>query len=168
MEQKTIEQQINEALKEISDLRNCKVGDKVWTVQNGWTEVVEIDLTDKYPIDNDNNTYSLDGLYVENEHTPSCFTQNPYEYILKKFGNQERIVEVEIGGCWFLRKLINVMPNGYAAVYGAKGANQFCDSIEKTNEIGVYGIWREFTIIPTFTKEEICKVLGVDNFKIKE
>lgn len=162
------EQKIIEALKEISDLRNVKVGDKVWTVQDGWDEIVDINLGEEYTIGTNINRYALDGIYVKGEYLPCCFTQNPFTYILEKFSNQERIVEVDLGGTWFKRRLIKLMPNGYACVYGAIGVNHFCDSIEKTNDIGMYSIWREVPTIPTFTKEQICKALNVDDFEIKE
>ena len=64
-----------------SDLSNVKVGQKIWTIQEGWTEVTEIDIENEimYPIRIGNEWYSLDGKCYKNDNHPSAFLSNPFE-----------------------------------------------------------------------------------------
>jgi len=112
----------------------------------------------------------MSGFNTINEEYPSCFTQNPFEYILTKIGNKERIIEVEnFNDMWIKRRLITIMPNGSALCYSTN-TNSSLDSVEKSDDTTLWTRqeWREVQTIPTFTKEQICNALGVDNFEIKE
>lgn len=62
-----------------SDLSNVKVGDKILTIQHGWTEVVNVDRTKVYSIRTNTDSYTVDGLNVSYEEYPSAFLENPFE-----------------------------------------------------------------------------------------
>lgn len=44
-----------------SDLSKVKVGDKIWTIQSGWTEVIQINEKTDYPIRTEEDSYTFDG-----------------------------------------------------------------------------------------------------------
>lgn len=163
------EQIIIESLKEISDLGKCRVGDIIFNFQYLGQRIVAI-----YPHDAEKIELACgirctrDGKYNEKDIYPMFFTQNPYTYILEKFGNQERIVEVEISSAWYKRRLITILPNGDAICYKVESDKHYMDNIEKTNGVSAWKNWREVPTIPTFTKEQICKALNVEDFEIKD
>jgi hypothetical protein len=62
-----------------SDLSKVKVGDKIWTIEDGWTKVVDINLDYTYPIETRNNTYELDGKVNKDDKYPSAFLEYPFK-----------------------------------------------------------------------------------------
>jgi hypothetical protein len=62
-----------------SDLSKVEVGDKIWTIQHGWTEVVSIDNSDTYPIETKSYTYAFSGKRWERDEHPSAFTEYPFK-----------------------------------------------------------------------------------------
>ena len=61
-----------------SDLSSVKVGDKIWTIQEGWTEVENI-TGSIYPIKVGKYSYTLDGKKQLGYKHPSAFLINPFE-----------------------------------------------------------------------------------------
>ena len=66
----------------MKDLKDLKVGDKVWTIQEGWTEIVKIEDAISYKIRTKLNIYSEKGMFINTDLNPSLFLTNPYELIL--------------------------------------------------------------------------------------
>jgi hypothetical protein len=62
-----------------SDLSKVKVGDKVWTIEAGWEEVIAINSCNKYPIETENSTYAIDGKWKGDHKHPSAFLENPFK-----------------------------------------------------------------------------------------
>jgi len=64
-----------------SDLSKVKVGDKIWTIEEGLTKVVDIDLNldIKYPIETRANTYTIDGKVNVFYKFPSAFLEYPFK-----------------------------------------------------------------------------------------
>ena len=62
-----------------SDLSKVKVGGKIWTIEDGWTKVINIEHTDKYPIGTENYTYSIDGKVKTGDKYPSAFLEYPFK-----------------------------------------------------------------------------------------
>jgi hypothetical protein len=62
-----------------TDLSKVEVGDKIWTIEEGWTKVVDIDLDSKHPIETRNNTYALDGKVNVGDKHPSAFLEYPFK-----------------------------------------------------------------------------------------
>ena len=63
-----------------SNLSKVKVGDKIWTIQDGWTKVIKID--DEEPhfiIDTTNETYTIDGKSKRGDKHPSAFLEYPFK-----------------------------------------------------------------------------------------
>ena len=52
---------------------NAKIGDKVWSIRSGWTEITEIGGNDYYPINIKGIMYSLDGKLWNFDTSPSLF-----------------------------------------------------------------------------------------------
>jgi hypothetical protein len=61
-----------------SDLREVEVGDKIWTIQHGWVQVVNVE-TDSYPIETDGSCYTIDGKRSKGDKYPSAFTECPFK-----------------------------------------------------------------------------------------
>jgi hypothetical protein len=63
------------------DLSKVKVGDKIWTIEEGWTKVVgiDLDLYNKYPIETRDNTYTIDGKIDSSDKFPSAFIEYPFK-----------------------------------------------------------------------------------------
>ena len=65
--------------------QGIKVGDKVWTIQDGDTEVISIDLADPHPIMVGRNLcYKADGRHFVDDKNPSLFWSKPYQEMPKK------------------------------------------------------------------------------------
>lgn len=62
-----------------SDLSKVKVGDKIFTIEEGWVNVISIDDTDKYPIETENYTYTIDGKVNIGDKYPSGFLEYPFK-----------------------------------------------------------------------------------------
>jgi len=60
-----------------SDLSNVKVGDSIWTIQEGFEKVTEIDKS-KHPIRTKSCCYTLKGQVYEDDIYPSAFLTNPF------------------------------------------------------------------------------------------
>lgn len=125
------------------DFSNAKVGDKVFSIQEGWTEIVRISEDIDYPIilPNDQD-YTLDGkLYGLDKH-PSLFAQHTVF---------PREMEVYIGfeDKWVKKQIVWV-ENGYAI-----------SSIGNS-----YKTYREIEEIKEYTQEELEAILG-HKFRIK-
>jgi hypothetical protein len=52
-----------------------RIGDRVWCIQCGWDEVVEIDTISDYTIRTTKNTYTCKGQYHKDDMCPSLFWQ---------------------------------------------------------------------------------------------
>jgi len=59
-----------------SDLSKCKVGDTIYTIQEGKTIVINI-LKGDYPIFTKDNSYTLDGKYHDSDKLPSAWVEPP-------------------------------------------------------------------------------------------
>jgi hypothetical protein len=62
-----------------SDLSKVKVGDKIWTIEDGWTKVINVECLDTYPIVTEKNTYTFDGKMETDDKYPSAFLEYPFK-----------------------------------------------------------------------------------------
>lgn len=69
-----------------SDLSKVKVGDKIWTIQYGWQEVICTGNDGNYPIRVlNNNGYTIDGKCYVTDKYPSAFLEYPFkEQLIEK------------------------------------------------------------------------------------
>jgi len=69
-----------------SDLSKVKVGDKIWTIQDGWIEVIKIENEEPYfVIDTEYETYTIDGKSRIKDKYPSAFLEYPFkEQLIEK------------------------------------------------------------------------------------
>lgn len=54
-----------------------KAGDKIWTIQDGWTEVMKIHTDNDYPIETSGYGYAMDGKIDEEDVHQSAFWSDP-------------------------------------------------------------------------------------------
>ena len=64
--------------------QGIKVGDPVWTVQEGDTVVEAIDPASNYPIGTKKSNYMADGRYYYGHVAPSLFWSKPYDKMPEK------------------------------------------------------------------------------------
>jgi len=62
-----------------SDLRKVKVGDKIFTIESGWTKVIDTDYSSKYPVETKDHTYTLDGKVNIGDQYPTAFLEYPFK-----------------------------------------------------------------------------------------
>ena len=74
-----------------SDLSNVKEGDKIWTIQEGWTEVTNVIKPALYPIKTEKDSYTFGGLYENEDKHPSAFLSNPFEKVINREVEEEII-----------------------------------------------------------------------------
>jgi len=72
---------MNEEILKLADLSNVKVGDTIWTIKEGISEVIGIGADDHYPIRTNIDSYTLYGKRVDTNKYPSAFTKNPFENV---------------------------------------------------------------------------------------
>jgi hypothetical protein len=116
------------------DLSKVKVGDKIWTIEDGWTKVVDIDLDSKYPIETRNNTYALDGKVNVDDKHPSAFLEYPFK---------EQEIEKDTL-VWFRDKQSTCWAVGYYSHF-EYGTHWCFDSSKKSNETSVVMSWKIVT-----------------------
>ena len=64
-----------------NDLSKVKVGDKIWTIQNSFTEVLTVNLDRDYSIVTEECSYTIDGkLHISDKH-PSAFLEYPFKEV---------------------------------------------------------------------------------------
>ena len=85
-----------------------KRGQKVWSIQLGDCEVVEINAGWDYPIKcktkDDYHYYDLDGKFSGDDASPSLFSSNPFF--------EERVMEVSVDKIDWYRKVVFMQKNG--------------------------------------------------------
>ena len=62
-----------------SDLSKVEVGDKIWTIQDGWIEVTSIERDVNYQILTNKNSYTIDGKILKRHKYPSAFLEYPFK-----------------------------------------------------------------------------------------
>jgi hypothetical protein len=62
-----------------SDLREVEVGDKIWTIQDGWIEVTSIERDVNYQILTHRNSYTIDGKILKHHKYPTAFLEYPFK-----------------------------------------------------------------------------------------
>ena len=116
-----------------SDLRKVKVGDKIWTIQYGWVEVVNVE-TDSYPIETDGSCYTIDGKRSKSDKYPSAFTEYPFK---------EQPIEKDTI-VWYRDDEDTSWMVGYYSHF--EDGNHFCfHGSKKSTETNVKNVWNIVT-----------------------
>lgn len=118
-----------------SDLSKVKVGDKIWTIQDGWTKVIAIEK-DNLPIITDGDCYTNDGKRFLTNKYPSAFIECPFkEEPIKRdtpvcFRNNEN-------ECWSV---------GYYSHFDYQHQKHCCYvGSKKSTETSIYASWNIVT-----------------------
>ena len=64
-------------MKKLNDLSNCKEGDYIWTIADGWTKVTQVCDSSTYPIGTNRDSYTMDGKSFCGDEAPVAFTDVP-------------------------------------------------------------------------------------------
>jgi len=126
-------------------MKNLKVGDKVWTIQDGETIVIEIKEDYDFPIITANDKYyTLDGLHYTSDKHPSLFLSNPF----KKFEPRFMMVS-DNGKNWVKRYVV------------AEGKMGFMVKFPREETYVSYECAKEIETT-TLTRAEIAEKFNVD------
>jgi len=137
-----------------SDLSKVKVGDSIWTIQEGWAEVKKVFTND---FETKNHAYYFNGKRLSNNQHPSAFLTNPFvdeEFIKEAYSEacpkwqsklKEKFPEVfkselevnrwykaDSGGLWFIEKLLD---NGSEISYGFGSTGNFYESSKRCKSL---------------------------------
>lgn len=160
----TLEQKIENKLKELSDFSNAKVGDKVFSIRHGEKIITGI-YNGKYPIATENCSHTIDGKQFIDDLLPILYKSNPFIEIAK-LNNEERWIEVFSEGGWKRRKLVVIKNNKAVCWTGASTEKEVLESTSISN----WDTWREIQPEVELTLEQIAEKFGihVDKLKIKK
>lgn len=87
---------------------DLKVGQTVWTIQYGWTQIIRLDDTDFPIVTNDAQRFTKEGKLYETDVFPSMFLEEPFI---------ERMMEVSDNEThWEKRRVVCKYNNRYHAV----------------------------------------------------
>jgi len=143
------------------DFDTLKVGDKVWTIQEGDTEIKHLDNSSVYPIRTTNNElYKKDGHFQTDNKFPSLFKSNPFEHI----SEYPKVMEVyDFEDLSDIRERFVIAKNhlGYICITNCINI----DYVTNNNQLVIYKYARE--IQPKkkktrLTMEDIAKLANID------
>lgn len=145
--------------KYLIDFDTLKVGDKVWTIQEGDTEVINFDYNTIYPIRTTNNElYKKDGSFQTNDKFPSLFKSNPFENI----SEYPKVMEVSTSESFSdVQKRIVFGKNdkGFITINRKDNIN----SIKDNDYVCIHPFAREIQKKKTrLTMEDIAKLANID------
>lgn len=116
------------------DLSKVKVGDEIWTIEEGWTKVLSIDYSKDYPIKTKKWTYTLEGKIYSKYKYPSAFLEYPFK---------EQPIETDTI-VWFRDYEDELWRFGYYSHFG-NGQHFIFDSSKKSTEINEFTQWNIVT-----------------------
>lgn len=61
------------------DLSKVKVGDKIWTIEEGLTKVLSTDYSTDFPIETEEGSFTLEGKFRMDDKYPSAFLEYPFK-----------------------------------------------------------------------------------------
>lgn len=117
-----------------SDLSKVKKGDRIWTIEAGWEEVIAINSVDKYPIETISNYFTIDGLRWRGDKHPSAFLEYPFK---------EQQIEKDTL-VWFRDSEDMYWMVGYYAYFD--NGEHFCfTQSKKSNQTSTLRVWKIVT-----------------------
>jgi hypothetical protein len=156
---------MNEEQLKLADLSSVKVGDTIWTIQEGEGMVLGIGQNTHYPIKTNKYSYTIDGKHHIGDKYPSAFTKNPFENV----GFQERWMMVSTNERhWFKRKVF-IQKNGYFISWDNAETDE---AVEEALRVAPWQYAKEIEEPKELelTLEEIAEKFGVsvESIKIKK
>lgn len=97
-----------------NDLSNCKAGDKIWTIHNGWVEITRVLPTVYYPINVGMESYTFEGKHSQHDDYPCAFLEPPEGFDLKPefTKGQKVLVSNTLNDKFPLRRYFSHMKDG--------------------------------------------------------
>ena len=136
---------------------DLKVGQKVWTIHEGYCAVNGLRDVSDFVIKAGAYFYTKEGFLSLQAHSPSLFLSNPFESEAKA---QERVVEVrqyeDVN--WHRRVLITEKRGKFVCWRDA----QTIEEINTNHGATSWNFMRELPIKTILTKAEIAEKFGVD------
>lgn len=107
--------------KYLIDFDTLKVGDRVWSISEGYVSIHSISRMEKYPIktsfdyDKRQRTYTYDGKYCDDDQYPSLFRSNPFDDLREEFFADRHVKVSQDGICWYYRKVFGLVKDKWLA-----------------------------------------------------
>lgn len=121
------------------NFKDAKIGDKVYHVVWGWTEIKD---KNEKELQSGFGWFLFNGKKYNDDENPTIYPYNPFEQ------NQERVVEVSDDNLHFVqRRLILILPNNMAMCW-----------VKEKHAI-VWSYWREIQPPKLLTQEEKINLL---------
>ena len=109
-------------------LKDLKVGDRVWNIQQGWTTIKQIDFYRSYPLStNEGDCYTFEVKFMTIDKYPSLFLNNPFE--------EQKSEQQEFEPRWMLVSHENIVFKKRYVVQILNGFYLAIDNIEKQYEL---------------------------------
>ena len=145
--------------KYLIDFDTLKVGDKVWTIQEGDTEVIKLRRNGEYSIHTKEQLYTKEGYFVKQHKSPSLFKSNPFESI----SEYPKVMEVSTSESFSnVQKRIVFGKNdkGFITI----GAKDKINDIYSGNSVHIHPYAREIQEKKKtrLTMEDIAKLANID------
>jgi hypothetical protein len=116
-----------------SDLSKVEVGDKIWTIQDGWIEVTSIERDVNYQILTHRNSYTIDGKILKHHKYPSAFLECPFkEQPIEKIEKDTLV--------WFRDKPHDFWKYGYYSHF-EDGKHYIFNDSKKSTETSTIQAW---------------------------
>ena len=144
--------------KYLIDFDTLKVGDKVWSIQEGDTEVIKLRRNDEYPIHVKEQLYTKEGYFVKQHKCPSLFKSNPFENI----SEYPKVMEVSTSESFSdVQKRIVFGKNDKGFITISRKDN--INSIKDNDYVCIHPFAREIQKKKTrLTMEDIAKLANID------
>lgn len=167
------QEKIDNLLKELSDLSDVKVGDKLYSTRLGELIISGINSDKEYPIHfkipTGTTSCTRNGLYLDTDISPTLFKKNPYLEIAKLFSEpRDKWMEVSNDGIdWKVRKVISQLNGKYFAYVGACNEDELKDVNDTLTWIHAREIQPKSVEL---TLKDIAEKFGIDvkQLKIKD
>ncbi len=141
------------------DFYTLKVGDKVWSIQEGDTEIKSFDSDDNsFPINTSNDAYTKKGCWGEDDKFPSLFKSNPFENI-SEYPKLMEVASIESFSDAQKRIVFGKNDKGFITIGAKDNINDICSG----NSVHIHSYVREIQPKKTrLTMEDIAKLVNID------
>lgn len=107
--------------------------------------------------DGESRFYTILGYLSLNDKLPALFKRNPYDWLLNKYKNQERLISVLDGNIWKNRVLISFTDKGALCWSDAETVSD----AKNDTTARCFGVWKE--IPRTITISDAFKMLQTED-----
>jgi len=123
-------------MKSVTDFSKARVGDLIWTIQDGDVLICQIDSnpSEEYPIiTSKGNAYNNEGYFLETDKFPSAFWSNPHVVIPDP---PKRKVKKVLHG-WVKISEKDIWSTRFGCIYRSKEDLLYCEECEESEIVEI-------------------------------